>query len=229
VTYRRSYALVSDFGLAEDSSGVPMSANEHLVRVAHPRRRAVVGLSVALLVAAPRVEAAPCWRPPVEAVVVDEFRAPPCVWCAGNRGLEYAIDATTTVAVAASGRVEFVGAVAGVRYVVVRLPNGWRHTYGQLRSTSVDTGDIALAGGTIGLVTDRFFFGLRIGDDYADPSPYIGVMRTRPRLVPIDATPPRPAPPARPMCDRPPAPPTDERSDAIGAVGSSLDRSTRLR
>ncbi len=69
--------------------------------------------------------------------------------------------------------------------------------------TSVDTGDIVLAGGTIGRATDRFFFGLRIGDDYADPSPYIGAMRTRPRLVPIDATPPRPPPPARPTCRRP--------------------------
>jgi murein DD-endopeptidase MepM/ murein hydrolase activator NlpD len=171
--------------------------------MAHPRWLAVVGVSTALVLVASNVEAAPCWRPPVEATIVDEFRAPPCVWCAGNRGLEYVIDGTTAVRVAASGRVEFAGAVAGVRYVVVRLSNGWRHTYGQLRSTSVDAGDIVLAGGTIGQVTDRFFFGLRIGDDYADPSPYIGVMRTRPRLVPIDATPSRPAPPARPRCQRP--------------------------
>jgi murein DD-endopeptidase MepM/ murein hydrolase activator NlpD len=166
----------------------------------------LVGASVALL-AGSNVEAAPCWRPPVEATIVDEFRAPACVWCAGNRGLEYAVDGTATVRAAASGRVEFVGAVAGVRYVVVRLANGWRHTYGQLRSTSVDNGDVVLAGGTIGRVSDRFFFGLRIGDDYADPSPYLGVMRTRPRLVPTDATPPRPAPPARPVCQRPAYPP----------------------
>lgn len=179
-----------------------MSAIERLVRTIRPRWLSVAGVSAALLVAASNVEAAPCWRPPVEATIVDEFRAPPCVWCAGNRGLEYAIEGTTAVRVAASGRVEFVGAVAGVRYVVVRLSNGWRHTYGQLRSTSLDTGDIVLAGGAIGRVTDRFFFGLRIGDDYADPSPYLGVMRTRPRLVPVDATPPRPAPPARPTCRR---------------------------
>lgn len=180
-----------------------MSATERFVRMVHPRWLAVVGVSAALVSAASNVEAAPCWRPPVEATIVDEFRAPPCVWCSGNRGLEYVIDATTTVRVAASGRVEFVGAVAGVRYVVVRLSNGWRHTYGQLRSTSVGAGDVVLAGGTIGHVADRFFFGLRIGDDYADPAPYIGVMRTRPRLVPVDATPPRPAPPARPTCHRP--------------------------
>jgi murein DD-endopeptidase MepM/ murein hydrolase activator NlpD len=179
-----------------------MSATERLVRTIRPRWFPVVGV-VAALLAASNVDAAPCWRPPVDATIVDDFRAPPCVWCAGNRGLEYAIDGTTAVVVAASGHVEFVGAVAGVRYVVVRLPNGWRHTYGQLRSTSLDTGDMVLAGGTIGRATDRFFFGLRVGDDYADPSPYLGVMRARPRLVPLDATPPRPAPPARPICQRP--------------------------
>jgi murein DD-endopeptidase MepM/ murein hydrolase activator NlpD len=205
-----------------------MSATDHLVRTLRPRWFPVFGVVTALL-AASNVEAAPCWRPPVEAAIVDEFRAPPCVWCAGNRGLEYAIDGNTAVVVAASGRVEFVGAVAGVRYVVVRLSNGWRHTYGQLRSTALETGDVVLAGGTIGRATDRFFFGLRIGDDYADPSPYLGVMRTRPRLVPIDATPPRPAPASRPICQRPANSPSDERSDGIRAVGSSLDGVGGLR
>jgi murein DD-endopeptidase MepM/ murein hydrolase activator NlpD len=180
-----------------------MSAIERVVRTIKPRWFSVVGVSAALLVVAPTVGAAPCWRPPVEATIVDEFRAPPCVWCAGNRGLEYAIDGATVVRAAASGRVEFVGSVARVGYVVVRLSNGWRHTYGQLRSTTLDTGDIVLAGRMIGRASDRFFFGLRIGDDYADPAPYLGVMRTRPRLVPVDATPPRPAPPARPTCRRP--------------------------
>ena len=184
-----------------------MSAAERLARTIRHRWFLIVGVSAAILSAASGVEAAPCWRPPVEAAIVDQFRAPPCVWCAGNRGLEYAIDGTTEVVAAASGRVEFVGTVAGVRYVVVRLSNGWRHTYGQLRSTSLDTGDIVLAGGAIGRATDRFFFGLRIGDDYADPAPFLGVLRTRPRLVPIDATPPRLAPPARPVCQRPANPP----------------------
>jgi murein DD-endopeptidase MepM/ murein hydrolase activator NlpD len=194
---------LSDVGDADGSSGVHMYATERLVRTIRSRWLVVAGVSAALVVVASNVEAAPCWRPPVEATIVDDFRAPPCRWCAGNRGLEYAIDGAAVVRVAASGRVEFVGSVAGVRYVVVRLSNGWRHTYGQLRSTSLDTGDIVLAGGTIGRVTDRFFFGLRIGDDYADPSPYLGVMRTRPRLVPVDATPPRPAPPTSPRCQPP--------------------------
>jgi murein DD-endopeptidase MepM/ murein hydrolase activator NlpD len=107
------------------------------------------------------------------------------------------------VRAAASGRVVFAGSVAGVRYVVVQLPNGWRHTYGRLASTRLELGDAVFANSAIGAVADTFFFGLRIGDDYADPAPFIGVLRTRPRLVTTDETPPRPAPPASPRCQGP--------------------------
>jgi murein DD-endopeptidase MepM/ murein hydrolase activator NlpD len=147
--------------------------------------------------------AAPCWFPPVVGTVTDPFREPPCPWCAGNRGLEYRVAGRTVVRAAASGRVVFAGSVAGVRYVVVQLANGWRHTYGRLVSTPLELGDAVLANAIVGVGADTFFFGLRIGDDYSDPAPFIGVMRTRPRLVPIDATPPRPAAPARPRCQQP--------------------------
>jgi murein DD-endopeptidase MepM/ murein hydrolase activator NlpD len=177
---------------------------------AHPARarwRAVLtsaSLSLLAVAVTPGTAAtAPCWFPPVVGTVTDPFREPPCTWCAGNRGLEYRVAANTIVRAAASGRVVFVGSVAGVRYVVVQLPNGWRHTYGRLVSTPLELGDTVLANSAVGPVADTFFFGLRIGDDYADPAPYIGVMRTRPRLVPIDATPPRPAPPATPRCQPP--------------------------
>lgn len=169
-------------------------------------RAVLAGASLSLLgvgVTPGAVVAAPCWFPPVVGAVTDPFRKPPCTWCAGNRGLEYRIAGNMIVRAAATGRVVFVGSVAGVRYVVVQLPNGWRHTYGRLASTRLELGAVVFANSALGLVADTFFFGLRIGDDYADPAPYIGVMRTRPRLVPIDATPPRPAPPARPRCRRP--------------------------
>ena len=38
-----------------------------------------------------------CYTPPINAVVVDPFRAPDCVYCAGNRGLEYEPAAGTVV------------------------------------------------------------------------------------------------------------------------------------
>jgi hypothetical protein len=123
----------------------------------------------------------------------------------------------------------FSGTVVDVRYLVVELASGWRHTYGELVSARLETGDVVFANTIVGAASGTFFFGLRIGDDYADPAPFLGVMRTRPRLVALDGTPPRPAPPATPRCERPPTPPSDERNDRIRSVGSSPQRPTPER
>ena len=164
---------------------------------------AAAGLAVLVavdVVAARPVAAAPCWFPPVVGEVVDPYREPPCRWCAGNRGIDYGIAGGVDVRAAATGRVVFVGRVVDARYVVVRLASGWRHTYGGLTSTPLVAGDVVLANGDVGRASGTFFFGLRIGDDYADPAPFLGTLRGRVRLIPIDGTPPRPAPPARPRC-----------------------------
>ena len=171
--------------------------------------------SIAGLAMAPPVNAAPpCWFPPVEGTVADPFREPPCPWCAGNRGLEFDIGDEAIVRAAASGRIEFAGSVADVRYIVVRLTNGWRHTYGQLTSTSLELGGVVLAGGVVGRASGTFFFGLRVDDDYADPAPFIGTLQGRPRLIPIDGTPARPAPPPQPKCPTSPTSPTSSTSPA---------------
>ena len=191
-----------------------------------------LGVAVLSLVAAspsgPSVGAAPCWFPPVEGTVTDPFRAPPCPWCAGNRGLDYRIGQQHRVRAAASGRVEFVGTVVDVRYVVIRLSNGWRHTYGQLTSTSRRLGEVVLAGAVVGRASGTFFFGLRIGDDYANPAPFIGELRGRPRLVPLDGTAERPGPAPRPTCSTATARRlSDERTGRIRSVRSSPRGSIR--
>lgn len=173
--------------------------------MSRPALAAVALLAAAfglMATAASTVGAATCWFPPVQGTIVDPFRAPPCVWCAGNRGLEYRVGTGVGVHAAASGRVEFAGTVVGVDYVVIRLANGWRHTYGHLTSSRLQVGDVVFANGSVGTATDTFFFSLRVGDDYADPAPYLGALRTRPRLIPVDDTPARPAPPSRPQCDQ---------------------------
>ena len=152
------------------------------------------------LAAARTTQAAPCWFPPVVGLVADPYREPPCPWCAGNRGIDYRVGGDVTVRAAASGRVVFVGTVVDVRYVVIQIAGGWRHTYGQLTSTQRELGDVVLANDVVGRASDTFFFGLRIGDDYADPAPFIGTLRGRPRLIPLDGTAARPAPPTRPHC-----------------------------
>jgi murein DD-endopeptidase MepM/ murein hydrolase activator NlpD len=166
-------------------------------------RAAAIGMTLGLVAAvwaAGGVAAAPCWRPPVAGVVTDPFRAPACTWCAGNRGIEYRVEPNDAVSAAATGTVAFAGEVAGIRYVVVELPGGWRHTYGRLAGADVEAGDVVVAGTEIARTTTEFLFGLRIGDDYVDPAPYIGRAVGRARLIPTDGSPARPAPPAQVRC-----------------------------
>ena len=135
---------------------------------------AALGLAVSgVAPAAGAVEAA-CWPPPVSGVVVDPFRHPACPWCAGNRGLEYDTGASGPVRAVAAGVVTFSGSVAGTRYLVVRLPNGWRLTYGRLSGSHLRTGDRVVAGSSVGTVGAEFFFGVRVGTRHIDPAPYLG-------------------------------------------------------
>ena len=160
-------------------------------------RRAVIAAVTAVLVMMPApgaVGAGDCWPEPVAGTVVDPFREPACPWCPGNRGLEYQVESDVPVRSVASGRAAFVGTIAGVTYAVVELPSGWRLTYGMLTSTVLAPGDAVLAGTVVGRASERFHFGLRIGGEYRDPAPHLGRLVGRPRLIPLDGTPARPAP-----------------------------------
>jgi murein DD-endopeptidase MepM/ murein hydrolase activator NlpD len=141
-----------------------------------------------------------CWLPPVEATVVDPFREPPCPWCAGNRGLEYGTPPGTVVRAVAAGEVTFSGTIAGVRYVVVRHADGRRATYGVLEASDLRTGDVVVARAVVGVTAGHFHFGLRDGDAYVDPGPFLGRLVGRPRLVPVDGSAARAAPPPRVRC-----------------------------
>lgn len=135
-----------------------------------------------------------CLLPPAQATVVDPFREPPCRYCPGNRGIEYALPAGSAVVAAAPGVVSFSGTVAGVSYVVIDHGGGWRTTYGKLSSADVSAGQRLRQGQQVGQSTQELFFGLRDGERHVDPGPLLGVLRRRPRLVPIDGSPRRPAP-----------------------------------
>jgi murein DD-endopeptidase MepM/ murein hydrolase activator NlpD len=145
-----------------------------------------------------------CLAPPVRAPVVDPFREPECTWCPGNRGLTYGVAAGTAVRAAASGTVTFSGLVAGTRYVVVEhASGGLRATYGGLRSATARVGDAVLAGAVVGRAGPELHFGLRRGETYVDPTPLLGRLVERARLVPTDGTPRRAAPPPRLACPGP--------------------------
>jgi murein DD-endopeptidase MepM/ murein hydrolase activator NlpD len=162
--------------------------------------RALVVSLVLMLGGPSTASAAPCWFPPVDGTITDPFRAPPCPYCPGNRGLEYRVSGSVPVRAVASGIVTWAGTIGGVTYVVVRHADGLRATYGHLVSAARSAGDVVLARGIVGTVDDRFHFGLRRGDRYVDPTPVLGEIVGRPRLVPIDGRAARPAPAPRLRC-----------------------------
>ena len=159
----------------------------------------MVGLMAALSLLWPS-----CYQPPITAPVIDPFRAPACSYCPGNRGLEYQPAAGSQVIAAAAGTVAFSGVVAGVRYLVVAQVDGRTATYGRLAAALPPVGAGVEPGQIVGRTTNRFFFGLRQGDRYVDPAPFIGVLRYRPRLIPNDGSAPRRPPPPTLRCAAPP-------------------------
>jgi len=141
-----------------------------------------------------------CWLPPVSAPVADPFREPQCRWCPGNRGIEYAANAGDAVTAVATGHVTFSGTVAGRTYVVVQHADGRRATYGNLADRLHARGDVIAAGALVGHAAGAFHFGLRDGERYIDPAPFIGKLVGVTRLVPSDGVTPAPAAPPRLVC-----------------------------
>ena len=91
---------------------------------------------------------------PINLVVIDQFRAPSCKWCSGNRGIEYRTEPGSIVTAAAGGIASFVGMVAGTRYVVIKTINTSDNllvTHGRLQSVSVKSGAVIAVGQTIGV------------------------------------------------------------------------------
>lgn len=137
-----------------------------------------------------------CWRPPTDAPIVDHFRRPACPWCPGNRGVTYAVAAGTAVRAVAAGIVTFAGSVAGTGYVVLEHADGLRATYGGVGGAGLAPREPVAAGSIVGWAQGaELHFGLRRGEEYLDPEPFLGRLVDRPRLVPTDGTPARPAPP----------------------------------
>ena len=164
-----------------------------------------LGVALALLVAAPPAPAAArsCLAPPVVAPISRPFSAPPCPWCAGHRGVTFAVAPGTVVRAMAPGVVTFSGVVVDVRYVVVRHGDGLLATYGGLASSPLAAGDRVAAGDVVGRAGGDLYVGLRTGPDrYIDPEPLIGALVVPPYLVPTDGTPARPPPAPVLRCGR---------------------------
>lgn len=142
----------------------------------HPRAplvavAAVVAIAGSVGVAAPAAAVDPASHvPPVEAPVLDPFRAPSSPWEPGNRGLEYATVEGTAIRATAAGTVVFAGPVAGQRHVTVLHPDGIRTSYSFLTDIAVVVGQRVDQGQVLGEAGPGFHLGARRGDAYFDPA-----------------------------------------------------------
>ena len=121
---------------------------------------------------------------PINLVVIDQFRAPSCKWCSGNRGIEYRTELESIVTAAAGGIATFVGNVAGTNYVVVKTINNLLVTHGRLQSVSVKSGAVIAVGQTIGVAGESLYIGVRVNGQYTDPRQCAGLgSMGKPRAV----------------------------------------------
>jgi len=152
-------------------------------------RRCAAVLAVALTAFSvnPALAQTVTYRPPVDAPVVDPFRAPTSPYGPGNRGIEYATVPGTPVRTIAPGTVVFAGTVAGTRYATVLHADGLRSSYGLLRSISVADGEALGTGAEVGRAGDSLHLGVRRGDEYLDPQTLFALASPEVRLIPVRA------------------------------------------
>lgn len=110
------------------------------------------------------------YRPPVDAAVVDPFRAPTTPYGPGNRGLEYATVPGAPARSIGAGVVAFAGPVAGRGVVSVDHPDGLRSSLTGLVSIGVHRGDRVASGDVVGTTGAGLHLGVRRGDEYLDPA-----------------------------------------------------------
>jgi hypothetical protein len=124
------------------------------------------------------------YRPPVDAVVFDPWRAPKDDFAAGNRGIDYRTTPGQPVFAAADGVVTFAGNIGTTKHVVVLHADGIRTSYSFLSGISVRRGQHVAAGDQVGSAGDDLHFGARAGDAYLDPTVLLAGNQPSVHLVP---------------------------------------------
>ena len=118
---------------------------------------------------------------PIDLTVIDQFRAPSCNWCSGNRGIEYRTVPGSVVTAVADGIATFVGSVAGTNYVVMKTlktinkNNNLLVTHGRLHSISVKSGAFIAVGQAIATTGESLYIGVRVNGQYVDPRQCAGL------------------------------------------------------
>jgi len=114
-------------------------------------------------------------------VVIDQFRAPKCEQCAGNRGIELQLESAQPILAASDGVISYSGEVGRIKYLVLLTRDKKKITYGRIAETKLRAGDVVYAGQQIAMSGLRLYFGVREpsngatrdGAQYVDPMPYL--------------------------------------------------------
>ena len=125
------------------------------------------------------------YRPPVEGPVVEPFRAPEHDYAAGNRGVDFSAAAGEEVRAVADGEVVFAGQVGGALHVVVRHADGLRSSLSFVADITVRRGQDVRAGDVIAVAGGPVHFGLRAGERYLDPMPFLRGGEPEVHLAPL--------------------------------------------
>jgi len=112
---------------------------------------------------------------PSDLQVTDQFRAPLCQWCSGNRGIEYRTIIGSTVVSVADGVASFVGVVAGTNYVVIKTSSNILVTHGRMASVLVKSGAWVTSGQPLGVAGESLYIGVRVSGQYVDPRQCAGL------------------------------------------------------
>jgi len=133
--------------------------------------------------------------PVVPVLLVRPFDPPAHAYGAGHRGIDLSASTGQTVRAMAAGRIAFVGTVADIPVLTIEHAGGLRSTY-QPVIASRPVGTQVTAGQEVGVVADFgghcggrlgcVHVGLRDGDSYRDPTPWL-------TTVALKTLPPRPA------------------------------------
>ena len=118
-------------------------------------------------------------HPPVTGEVIESFRAPACVRCAGRRGVVISTVPQSPVWAVHPGIVTFVGSVARQKYVVVEVAPNVLVTYGWVSAAGVEEGELVARGQVVAVAGARTYLGVRLRGHYVEPLRFLGFRPSR--------------------------------------------------
>lgn len=121
------------------------------------------------------------WAWPVTGPVIAAFDPPDSPYGSGHRGIDIATRVGTAVLAPADGTVTFAGPVGGRRFVTIDHGGGLRSTVSFVEDLRVRAGDVVARGDVVAAsgtghadeTVPHVHLGVRLGDTYVDPLPYL--------------------------------------------------------